>query len=204
MSAAPLSLRLRAHWPLKALLGGLGSVLFFTAYFVIQAHPLRPPLLLPWTACDALIPQAAWAVFPYLSLAIFTQVPTWLLAERPALLRWHAVLTLIAVIGLGIFLVFPTTIDRPASPAGSAVLAWLVRIDGPGNACPSLHAAFTAATLVVGWRLSDIGVAFRLAITGWALAILAAILLTKQHTALDVALGLTLGVPAGLLWRRPA
>jgi membrane-associated phospholipid phosphatase len=104
-------------------------------------------------------------------------------------------------VGLLIFLFWPTAIPRPDSAAYRPLIA----IDGRGNACPSLHAAFAVFSAIcidrLARRLGDRGLARSLSWL-WCLGILYSTLATKQHVAVDMVAGIALGAAwAGLYLR---
>ncbi len=74
-------------------------------------------------------------------------------------------------------------------------------VDAAGNACPSLHVAFaifTALWLARLLREVMAPLAVRLFNAGWCAAIIYSTLATKQHVAVDVFAGTTLGAGAAL------
>jgi membrane-associated phospholipid phosphatase len=87
----------------------------------------------------------------------------------------------------------PFTVDLKQHPA----FAVLQGVDGPGNACPSLHVATAAFTAVwIDHLLRHIGApaALRWISLGWFVAIAYSTLAVKQHVLLDVIAGLALGL----------
>jgi membrane-associated phospholipid phosphatase len=107
----------------------------------------------------------------------------------------------LGLVGLVIFLFWPTAIPRPDSAAYRPLIA----IDKPGNACPSLHAAFAVFSAIcidrLARHLGDRGLVRSLSWL-WCLGILYATLATKQHVAVDLVAGSALGAAwAGLYLR---
>jgi membrane-associated phospholipid phosphatase len=80
-------------------------------------------------------------------------------------------------------------------------------VDAAGNACPSLHVAtamFNAACLEPLLRRVGAPASLRVANALWFVAIAYSTLAVKQHVAVDVAAGATLGLLfalASLRWR---
>ena len=189
--------RLRTLWFTK-LLGITGAMaLFFVAYFWLLNHPQSRPTVMPLIALDALVPFAPAALPLYLSLWIYVSLVPSLLIERRDLASWGAAATGLSVLGLGIFLVWPTAVP-------AAVVDWsrhpsfalLKSADASGNACPSLHVAF--AVFSAGWlerllRQMHSGRLVRALNWLWCLGILYSTIATRQHVAIDVLAGAVLG-----------
>ncbi len=110
-------------------------------------------------------------------------------------------LILIAVIGLAIFILWPTAVAResPGSDGVTGLLwRWLYSVDTPANALPSLHVANTCLAAV---RLRRLGGAWRIIAPIWAVLIVASTLTTKQHYAIDIAGGMVLAAVSFVLVR---
>src|SRR5258708_7734060 len=120
---------------------------FFVAYFQLLNHPLFPVTVLPLTAVDNFIGFYPLALLPYLSLWAYVFLVPALLQDRGEIMAYCTGAIVLAGIGLGVFLVWPTAIPNPN-------LDWTIhpgfeflkRTDAAGNACPSLHVAFAVFT----------------------------------------------------------
>ena len=132
----------------------LGMMLFFAGYFVVLQHPLFPVTTMPLTAVDRLIGFHPGALPLYLSLWIYVSLVPALLITRRELVSYAVTVAGMSVIGLGIFLLWPTTVDWPdADWLQHPAFAFLQSVDASGNACPSLHVAFAVFTAVWLGRL---------------------------------------------------
>lgn len=205
--SAQLRPRLAAHALLKAVLIPLFMTGFFVAYFHLLKRPASQVTIMPVTALDALIDFHPTAIGVYVSLWFYV-----LLA--PATLRgWREIrlyclgVALLTCVGFGAFRFWPT-----ATPAARVDWAhypsfrFLETIDASGNACPSLHVAFAVFTALWLERLlRQIGAraTLRALNAAWCLAIVYSTLATKQHVAIDVAVGAALGAVGGLFDPRP-
>ena len=187
----------------------LGMAAFFVAYFWVLRHPLHSPTIIPLTAVDRLVDFRPGALPLYFSLWVYVPLAPALLSGRREFMAYGLAVVGLSLIGLGIFLVWPTAvppsgIDWSQHPA----IAFLKSVDASGNACPSLHVAFavfTAFWLERQWRQMGSGRLVR-ALSGlWCLAILYSTVATRQHVFLDVLAGAALGAViavADLRWLR--
>ena len=193
--------RLTAHWRFKLMAGAIIVIAFFTGYFLLLNFHLFPAREMPVTALDRLIAFQAGALPLYLSLYLYIPLAPWLLDNKRDLNACCLALSGLGLVGLVIFLLWPTAIPRP----DSADYRPLIAIDKPGNVCPSLHAAFAVFSAICVDRLArhlgDRGLARSLSWL-WCLGILYATLATKQHVAVDLVAGTVLGAAwAGLYLR---
>ncbi len=192
----------RAHFWFKTL--GITAFiwLFFLGYFYVQGHPGAALTIMPLTAVDRAVGVHPLALPAYLSLWVYVSLPPGLMTEVRDMVRYTAWVAAWCALGLGIFYLWPTVVPHADIDwAQYPGMAFLKRVDGAGNACPSLHvtaAVFSAFWL--HWRLREFGMGTvaRLANAAWCLAILYSTMATRQHVALDVAAGAFLG--AGFSW----
>ena len=189
--------RAQRRWPTKLFGTTIGMTAFFAAYFWVLRHPLHPPTILPLTAVDRLVGFWPGALPLYLSLWIYLSMAVALLIDRRELMSYGLATAGLSLIGLGIFLFWPTAvppseIDWSQHPA----FAFLKSVDASGNACPSLHVAFAVFTAI--WlghllRQMRIGRLIRAISWLWCLGILYSTIATRQHVSLDVLAGAILG-----------
>jgi len=197
--------RLLAWWPAKLIGISLGMSAFFAVYFWVLRHPVHPVTVMPLTAVDRWIGFQPAALPLYLSLWVYVVLAPSLLAGRRALLACGLAWTALSAIGLGIFLLWPTIVPRPAIDWSlHPTMAFLKSVDASGNACPSLHVAFavfTAFTLGrILWQLGA-GPGVRVCNWLWCVAILYSTVATLQHVFLDVVAGAALGTLIALGFR---
>ena len=202
---AQLVPNLARHAWLKGIGLTAGMTLFFVAYFGVLHHPQFPVTTVPMLALDRWIPfQPAW-LLAYASLWVYVSLLPAVMAEKHELLRYAAAAIGLAVAGLALFVIFPTTIETPDIDwSQHPSVTFLKTVDASGNACPSLHVAFavfTAYGLHQRLRLCGAGKLVRAANGVWAAAIVYSTLAVKQHVTLDVAAGTLLGATAAWAWR---
>lgn len=181
------------------------TVLWGALWYVVPRHATSAVHVLPFTALEARLPFVESFVYAYLSLCLFMPLGAWL-AVSPGLLRRHAGGFLaVTLTAFACFIVYPVEVPAPTA-APTTRLYGLLLHDTRLNALPSLHAAYTGYAWLA-WRhlLPDIAGrrarrAVAALVTGWALLILASILLIKQHYLVDVVAGLVLAAGAHVLW----
>jgi membrane-associated phospholipid phosphatase len=184
----------------------LGMTLFFFAYFWVLHHPLFPVTTMPLTAIDRLIRFRPEALLLYLSLWFYVSLVPALLFDRRELVSYALAAVGISVIGLGIFLLWPTTIYWPdVDWSQHPAFAFLKSVDASGNACPSLHVAFAVFTAVwLGRLLRQMGAGRGVGVFNWlwCLGILYSTVAIRQHVALDVLAGAGLGAAVAVVHLR--
>lgn len=189
--------RLLALWPYKLIGTTAAMTLFFAVYFYVLNHPVFPVTVMPLVGLDRMIGFRPEALPLYLSLWLYVSLGPSLVLERRELASHAVAAVLLAAMGLGIFLRWPTAVPPPdvdwdLHPG----FAFLKQVDASGNACPSLHVAF--AVLAWAWidrHLRGIGAGRGLRAFNalWAIGIVYSTLAIRQHVALDVLAGAALG-----------
>lgn len=199
--------RMTAHSLLKTVGVTAFIVVFFLAYFRLLHSPIFPVTVMPLTPLDHWIPFTPTTLIIYLSLWLYVPLAPVMLPTKRELYAcgWEA--GGVALVGLGIFLFWPTTIPAPAIDwSDHPRFEFLKTIDASGNACPSLHVAFAVFTAIrVHGTLSAIGISSRVRVANWlwCVAIIYSTLSTKQHVVVDALAGALLGVLGGTLrWTR--
>jgi membrane-associated phospholipid phosphatase len=193
-------------WPFKVIGLTFGMALFFAAYFWVLHHPQFPVTTMPFTVVDRLIPFQPKTLLVYLSLWFYMSLVPALLIERRELVAYALAAAGISVIGLGIFLRWPTTVDwADADWSQYPAFAFLKAVDASGNACPSLHVAFAVFTaILLGRLLRQMGAGRSVYALNWlwCVGILYSTVAIRQHVVLDVLAGTGVGaVGAGVLLR---
>ena len=181
----------------------LAITLFFIAYFWVLKHPFFPVTTMPHTAADRLITFRPEALPLYLSLWLYVSLAPALLIELREIASYTLATIGLSVIGLGMFLLWPTTVlwsdlDLSQHPA----FAFLQSVDASGNVCPSLHVAFAVFTAIWLNRLLRQMGAGKIACVFnclWCLGILYSTVAIRQHVVLDVLAGSGLGVAVAML-----
>jgi membrane-associated phospholipid phosphatase len=198
--------RLRTWWLAKMLGTTLGMIAFFVVYFQLLRHPLYPPTIVPLTAIDRLVGFWPEALPLYFSLWFYVSLAPALLIDRRELVSYGLAAVALSVIGLGIFLLWPTAVPRPEVDwSQHPAFAFLKSVDAAGNACPSLHVAFAVFTAVwFGRLLRQMGAGRLIRATNWlwCLGILYSTIAIRQHVSLDVLAGAVLGATVAVVHLR--
>lgn len=207
---AEFFLRLRVLAPLKAFGTMFFMVLFFMAYLQLLHDPIFAVTTMPLTPVDHWIGFEPSSLMFYLSLWVYVSLPPALLPNRSLLVGYGAAIATLCVVGLLIFLFFPTAVPVPNIDWSQYPNFHLLKgVDGTGNACPSLHvatAAFSGIWLSRLFRDMRCPGYFQIINTVWCLAIIYSTMATKQHVFLDVVAGGLLGILVALFslaWVHP-
>jgi len=194
----PAGVRVLTWWPVKLIGTAGGMTLFFSVYFWVLQHPLAPVTIMPLTAVDRWIGFQPAALPVYLSLWVYVSLAPALLINRRELISFGLAWVALSVVGLGIFLCWPTAVLQSGVDwSQHPHFAFLKSVDAAGNACPSLHVAFAVFSAVwVGRSLRELGAGRGLRALNWlwCLGILYSTMATGQHVFLDVLAGTALGV----------
>jgi membrane-associated phospholipid phosphatase len=166
-------------------------------YFWVLHHPMSTPVLMPLTALDHWVPFEPAALPLYFSLWVYVALAPALLDSGRELAAYGLAALATSVVGLGIFIVWPTAVP-PAAIDWSLhpSIAFLKDVDLAANACPSMHVAFAVLTGIWLDRLlrQMRSSAWLFALNWlWCTGILYSTLATRQHVVLDVVAGAGLG-----------
>ena len=183
---------------------------FYLVFYLSVFHWLEANITVPevWVHCrlDDLIPFCKYAVIPY--FAWFVWIPFtlfYLLWKAPRADFWRLCLPLFAgmTIALAVYVVVPNGLDlRPYRVYGSDFFARTVRqlytTDTATNVCPSIH-VFNSVTLMMAYYRSRIFDAprrrwMRPAAAVLCVSIVCSTVLLKQHSCIDVVLGILLAL----------
>lgn len=175
---------------------------FYLVFYLSVFHWLEVNITVPevWVHChlDDLIPYLAW--FIWIPFTLF-----YLLWKAPRADFWRLCLPLFAgmTIALAVYVILPNGLDlRPYRVYGSDIFARIVRqiysTDTATNVCPSIH-VFNSVTLMMAYYRSRIFEEprrrwMRPASAVLCLSIIASTVLLKQHSCIDVVMGILLAM----------
>ncbi len=198
--------RVRTLAPYKAIGTMLIIPAFFWAYFWVLHHPQGEVTVMPLTWLDGMIGFEPAAIPLYVSLWLYVSLAPAFLKDRREVLSYAVATVALSVVGLLIFLLWPTTVVVGDADWGAhASLAFLKELDAPRNACPSLHVAFAVFTGLWFERLlREVGAGAlpRIVNALWCLGIVWSTMAIRQHVALDAYAGTALGAVAAWLQMR--
>ena len=193
-------------WPLKVAGTTLVITGFFIAYFWVLKHPLFPATTMPLTALDRMIPFQPAMLPLYLSLWVYVSLAPALLRERREMISYPFATIALSLIGLVIFLLWPTNVRWPdVDWSQHPTFSFLQSVDAAGNVCPSLHVAFAVFTALWLNRIlcqMTSGTFLRAFNWLWCLGILYSTVATRQHVVLDVLAGIPLGALVAVIHLR--
>ena len=185
-------------------------MLLYACFYLAMFSWLEKTVTIPdvWVHCrlDDLIPFCKYAIVPYCMW--FAWIPFTLLymlvkAPRADFCRLCIPLFAGMTIALMCYVILPTGLDlRPYRVYGSDIFAkavrWLYSTDTPTNVCPSIH-VFNSVTLMMAYYRSRIFDApqrrwMRPAAAVLCVSIVFSTVLLKQHSCIDVMLGILLAL----------
>lgn len=191
---------LLAHCWLKTF-GITGFMLvFFYGYFYLLRHPAFPVHRIPTTWLDDIVSFQPTALPIYLSLWLYVSLPPGLMLTRKDIVDYGVRIAALCLIGFAVFYFWPNAIS-PANVDWEKYpsVNFLKGVDTAGNAFPSLHVATAVfSALWLHWRFKRLRLGFSVQCVNaiWCIAIAYSTLAIKQHVALDVFAGATLGIIA--------
>lgn len=189
--------RMTTLWFLKMTGTTLGIASFFPAYFWVMGEAGSRALVMPMVFVDHWFGPLEAALPLYASLWLYVSLPAAFAKDRSEFLRYAAATGAMAVVGFVIFWIAPTTVPQfQVDWALYPSLQFLKSADAAGNAFPSLHVAFAVlACAVLAGQLKAVHAPAWVRILNWiwAVGIVYSTLATRQHVALDVLGGMTLG-----------
>jgi len=189
--------RFKSQWVIKSLgtTGGIAG--FMWVYFWLLRHPIFPVTVMPLTWVDHAIRFQSWSLIPYASLWIYISLVPGLLQLRREMAPYLSAVALLSLIGFTIFWFWPTAVPPPdVDWARYPSIEFLKTMDASGNACPSLHVAFSVLTALWLQRiLKQLRAPWppKLLNVCWCCLIAWSTLATKQHVMVDVETGAILG-----------
>ena len=183
----------------------LYTVFYLTAFHWLEVNVTVPAI---WVHCqlDDVIPFCKYAIVPY--FAWFAWIPFtlfYLLLRGDRSDFWRVCLCLFAgmTIALSCYVLLPTGLAlRPYRVYGNDIFAQAVRLlyatDTPTSVCPSIH-VFNSVTLMLAYYRSRIFEEprrrwMRPASAVLCLSIIASTVLLKQHSCIDVVMGILLAM----------
>jgi hypothetical protein len=184
---------------------GLGAVIAIVATIVYRSiQHWRPDRALVRNECLGwdLLPFNAWWLAPYVSMFVLVGLPWVLLPKWCQVRRFAWTLLGVAAVGWITFLVYPTACVRPSAEGQPWAYTVLLALDAPTNCMPCLHSAFAVLAAWALWLDSQIfqSAVARFALVLWVATIGISIIALRQHTDVDMFMGVALGSVGGSLF----
>src|SRR5687768_17081762 len=190
-----LSSRFLALTREKLLLTVALNIFFWTGYSILARYsffPIRQVALTPIDHAISFHPEL-WTPF-YLSEYLLTFAIPWFIDSRSQLRNYVRGVMLMSCACFAIFFLFPTASPRPQIIPELPLYHFVLWMDGPLNAFPSLHAAFLVFTLCLAREiLKPLRPYTWISLWLWAAAILYATIATRQHYVADLLAGALIG-----------
>jgi membrane-associated phospholipid phosphatase len=177
-------------------------------YWLSQQPVFGPMHALPFTALDRAIPFIPETSILYSSLTVLIGVAVLTAPRFLDLRRVMASLLLVTGTCTACFALWPVVYPRELFPIPdrfNLAISWLMdtrEVDHANNCMPSLHVALAVVCGYWLYRSAARRPWLRAAAAGWAAAICATTLTTKQHYAVDVLAGALVGAAACALVAR--
>ncbi len=155
-----------------------------------RSHPPRATAC-RWDDATPFAPDAAYLYFSGFVLAQLAVVPMAVTDFGKDIAAGYLVQV---VLSLAVYWTVPVRVQRPPLDPGrrsDRLLEWFHRLSPPHNAFPSMHASFGVfsglwVATVTPWWVAG-------AVLVWASGVVAATVLTREHTLVDAAAGSVLG-----------
>lgn len=184
-----------------------GYWLVYLVWFFALERVVTQPQFIVHCRLDDVIPFCEWFALPYCSwffLLAASLLYLWL-NDTPSYDRLCAMMFSGMTFCLVVYMLLPTGLalrPAPAQVAGRdnpalALMRLLWAADPPLNVCPSIHCQTSAAMALALAKSRPLRQRpwARRGVWAWAALICVSTLFTKQHSAVDVALGVALVLP---------
>ena len=186
-------------------------LLYIPAYLVVfgilelfpakEFHLIQCPI-------DALIPTIPAFFIPYAFWwGLFPGALLWFLVfgKREDFLKLCFILFAGYTVCLITYVLYPNGIDIRTELLGNDLCSQAIRLlragDPPQNVCPSMHVSSTMAILLTVWECRDISKGWKCGVAVISLLIILATMFIKQHSVVDVLLGMLLSLVLWEIWK---
>ncbi len=151
-----------------------------------------------------MIPAVPWTVMIYFGCYLFLGTMNYVLCargEKRDAYRFFCADFMAKTLCFAVFLLLPTTIDRPVINGNSlwdAALRFLYRADAPDNLFPSIHCLIAWFSCIAVRNRKDIPRWYETCSLAMALMVFVSTLTTRQHVIVDIPGGILLA--EGCYW----
>ena len=181
------------------LYSGILVVIWILApYAILQHVEIREVLWMPQTAIDKAIPVCFSAVWVYFSFYLLLAI-VGLTVEKKYFIRYLYTIGWATAVCHAFFLFLPNGAERSEIPAGAGnwLYQWLIAVDKPRNAMPSLHATLSVIAAIAVQKSALFKPALKVVTWLWVVAIFWSTIALRQHVVIDLAVA---SVIAPLAW----
>ncbi len=186
-------------------------LLYIPAYLVVfgilelfpakEFHLIQCPI-------DTLIPTIPVFFIPYAFWwGLFPGALLWFLVfgRREDFLKLCFILFVGYTVCLITYVLWPNGIDIRTELTGTDLCSQAIRLlragDPPQNVCPSMHVSSTMAIFLTVWECRDIPRGWKWGVAVISLLIILATMFIKQHSVVDVLLGMLLSLVLWGIWK---
>lgn len=184
---------------LRRVYSGILVVIWIAApYCLLQQVAIREVIWVQPGAIDRMIPVNFWALWVYFSyFALLGWVG--LALERRLYLRFLVTVGWVTLVSHMVFLFVPSGVDRGMIDADGAptLYRWMVAVDQPRHAFPSLHASLSVVAGLGIWASRRYGMLVKGLVWMWVFCIFWSAIALRQHYLVDLLSG---GGLAGVVW----
>ncbi len=184
----------------------LGWVGYFLAYFLTERLIPMEKCHLIHSKLDDMIPfREEFVVFyVYWYLLVFGTLLYFFLYNVESYKRASIFIIVTQVVATIVYIVYPNVQDlRPEIFPRQNVFTWVLGIiysaDTPSGVCPSLHAAYSFGILSAWLKEKEASVPWKGFIAVSVILICLSILFVKQHSAIDIAAAVPVGILAEII-----
>lgn len=172
-------------------------------YTLLQRFSMYETIWITPTAFDRSVPLNFDSLWFYLSLPVLI-FGVGLFAERKVYLRYLYALGWTTMAAHMIFLLFPNGLSREGIDvaASPAAYQWIVSVDAPRNAFPSLHVALSIVAGIMATVSKKYSVMTRVLIWLWVVGICWSTIALRQHVIVDVIGGIVIATACWFLVQR--
>jgi len=186
-------------WVRRVYSGVLVVVWIVAPYCLLQQVAIRGVWWIEPSGFDEIVEinfYALWVYFSYFLLLGWVGLSL----EKPLYLRFLVSVGWVALVSHMVFLFVPSGVSREVSglEEGPMIYRWLVGVDLPRNAFPSLHASLSVLAGLGGMCSKRFVTAVKAIVWVWVLIVFWSAIALRQHYTIDLIAG---GVLAIIVWR---
>lgn len=185
---------------LKPIIISISLVLFQSILYALSKIISGGNAIVIGGCIDALVPFKTIAIIPYCIwyFLIFIIPYYFYKKDKELLSKYILSYVLITLISNIIFIIFPTTVNRPVV-TGNDILSNMTKIvffvdNNPVNCFPSLHCAISFLWIIYSLNMKNTNKYFKIIISIISMLIIISTLFIKQHVFIDMIAGICITI----------
>ena len=185
----------------------IGWPIYFVMYLITEQIPIEKCHVVH-CALDDLIPFNEYFVVFYCAwyVLIFGSLLYFFICDTKSFEQLQIFIIITQVIAIITYIIYPTVqIGRPEIMNDNifcSIMAWIYSVDTPTGVCPSLHVAYSLGVISVWTKKRGVSTTWKTFIVIMSVMICVSVLFVKQHSAIDVATAIIVGMAAECITRR--